>query len=240
MDKKFTVYISEIVNGLDCVEAEKMDLQEEMGQHLQLLKKEYIKKGLSEKEAVDTAIRCFGKGTELKKGLNHSLFPYHKLFMTSTKILFGIYGFSVIWLLLVRKIIERLLHNTAYNPFIWTPNNYFYYSATNLVPFKMILNYLSSDYIPMSQAIELLFGNSLLFVPLGLFLPIVFRKYRNVIQVIKLTVIIGVVIELLQFVCRYGVMDIDEVILYTLGSTVGYTVFVSLKTLSKKWFKLPA
>lgn len=75
MDKKLAAYISEIVSGLDCDETEKKDLQEEMGQHLLLLKEEYMGKGLSETEAVDTAIRCFGKGNELRKELNHSISP---------------------------------------------------------------------------------------------------------------------------------------------------------------------
>ncbi|MCO7126991.1 VanZ family protein [Sporolactobacillus shoreicorticis] len=240
MDKKFAVYISEIISELDCDETEKKDLQEEMGQHLQLLKEEYMGKGLSEKEAVDTAIRCFGRGNELKKGLNHSFSPYKKSFLVFVRVMFVFYVSTILWIVIVRKIIDRLLHNQFYNSFVWAPNNYFFYSTTNFIPFKTISSYLNSEYISMFQAAELLLSNSILFVPLGIFLPIVFKRYRSLLQVIKITLIVGAAIEILQFFFRYGIMDIDEIILYMIGSVTGYAFFVSLKGLNRKWFRMHA
>lgn len=235
MDKKFAAYISEIVSGLDCDETEKKDLQEEMVQHLQLLKEEYMGKGLSEKEAVDMAIRCFGKGNELRKELNHSISPLKKPFLISVIIMFGLYGFVALSVLLLLRMVDPLFEFRGFQNLL---DSHFLYINTNFIPLRTISYYFlhTNEFSPLLITYLLLY-NIILFVPLGLFVPMLFRKRRGALQVIKIALICGSIIEVLQFIFQCGTLDIDDVILYTTGSSVGYAIFVLVKRVSEKYLK---
>ncbi|SFF96436.1 VanZ family protein [Sporolactobacillus nakayamae] len=205
MDKKFAVYISEIVSGLDCDEMEKKDLQEELSQHLQLLKQEYMGKGLSEQEAVDTAIRCFGKGNELRKELNHSISPFKKPYLISVKIMFGVYGLVALSALLLLRIVDPLFEFRGFQNLL---DSHFLYFNTNFIPLRTISYYfLHTNEFSPSLITYLLLYNIILFVPLGLFVPILFRKKRSLLQVIKTAFICGSIIEILQLILHCGTLD---------------------------------
>ncbi|MET1249757.1 VanZ family protein [Sporolactobacillus sp. STCC-11] len=235
MDKKFTRYISEILNGLDCDETEKKDLQEEMGQHLQLLKEEYMGKGLSENEAVDTAIRCFGKGNELRKELNHSISPLKVPIKISVIILFSLYGVVALSALLLLRIVDPLFEFRGFQNLL---DSHFLYLNTNFIPLRTISYYfLHTNEFSPSLITHLLLYNIILFVPLGLFVPILFRKKRSLLQVIKTAFICGAIIEFLQLILHCGTLDIDDIILYAVGSAIGYAIFNIIKRVSEKYLK---
>ncbi|MDR6726092.1 glycopeptide antibiotics resistance protein [Paenibacillus amylolyticus] len=74
-----------------------------------------------------------------------------------------------------------------------------------------------------------LVGNILIFVPLGILLPLLLKKpsYTKT-MLISLGIIVS--IETIQFVTCLGIADIDDVLLNMLGSTIGYlTYFMSKK-----------
>ena len=75
-------------------------------------------------------------------------------------------------------------------------------------------------------------GNILAFVPLGVFLPFLFRPQRK-IWIFLLTVVLVVsAVELLQLWTRQGALDVDDLILNIPGACLGWTGwrFLSKKT----------
>ena len=74
-------------------------------------------------------------------------------------------------------------------------------------------------------------GNLLIFVPLGFFAPLLWRKLRHWWAAPGLSMGVSCLIEFLQLFLGRSV-DIDDVILNTLGGLAGYILFCLLP---KKW-----
>ncbi len=82
------------------------------------------------------------------------------------------------------------------------------------------------------HTIENILGNIMLFFPLGVFLPVLSKKYYSLKKVTIFAMLCSSSIEISQLVSRlyeiYRVVDIDDVILNTTGAVLG---FLSIK----KW-----
>ena len=76
-------------------------------------------------------------------------------------------------------------------------------------------------------------GNVALFMPLGILLPFVDKRFRSLRRVLLLALCMSLVIETLQFVLRFvgnpRAVDIDDVLLNTLGAVLGYLIYRGLK-----------
>lgn len=99
----------------------------------------------------------------------------------------------------------------------------------NLVPFKTILIYLLGEKGLIIGGINLI-GNIVLLVPIGLLVPVVYRKSTWKVM-LAVAIAFGFAIEGMQVVLRVGIFDIDDVILNGLGVLLGYWVF---RLLAKK------
>jgi glycopeptide antibiotics resistance protein len=115
----------------------------------------------------------------------------------------------------------------------------------NLIPIVNTINDLKDTFsnhaiIPTDHSFQNLFGNIILFIPLGIFLPILSYRYRSIATVVICAFICSVSIETVQFIERqfeiYRFVDIDDVILNTLGAILG---FVIINNLFLKHDKLP-
>lgn len=100
----------------------------------------------------------------------------------------------------------------------------------NPVPFRTIGLYLrllknSSRPWLVRLARVNLFGNVLLFIPLGLFPPLLVEKMRRFWKTILLAAGIVTMVELLQMLLLVGTCDIDDLILNVLGAALGYGLF---------------
>ncbi len=69
-----------------------------------------------------------------------------------------------------------------------------------------------------------LFGNVLLFIPLSFILITVF-KVEKLKYVILIGILLSVFIEFMQYAFQIGLADIDDVILNSMGTIVGYSLF---------------
>lgn len=98
MEEKFKVYVTRLVSKLDCSETEKADIAEEMYDHLEMLKQEFLEQGVSENQAVALAISAFGKEEKIGADLQDVLFPYLK---------FVKWGGSLICILLAFLLIKE-------------------------------------------------------------------------------------------------------------------------------------
>ncbi|MFC6227633.1 VanZ family protein [Paenibacillus allorhizosphaerae] len=57
-----------------------------------------------------------------------------------------------------------------------------------------------------------LFGNVIILMPLGFFLPLLFRKFNSMTRILLFSCMTSIGIESLQFVLRVGSLDVDDII----------------------------
>jgi glycopeptide antibiotics resistance protein len=65
-----------------------------------------------------------------------------------------------------------------------------------------------------------LFGNILLFLPLPFLFYFIF-KMNSLVKVFVASVLLSFAIEVIQYIFRLGVADIDDILLNTLGASIG-------------------
>lgn len=76
---KIDEYINSITNSLNLNKKEKEELSEEFRDHLNLLKSEYIQKGLSPEEAESEAVKSFGDSGRLKYSLSRNTYRHRSV-----------------------------------------------------------------------------------------------------------------------------------------------------------------
>lgn len=95
---------------------------------------------------------------------------------------------------------------------------------TNLIPFLTVREFAAGArrWGINSLAFINLVGNVVLFVPIGIFLPY-FREQQRQFGRFFLTVVLMIVcVELVQVLALIGSCDIDDLILNTLGASIGF------------------
>ena len=99
----------------------------------------------------------------------------------------------------------------------------------NLIPFRTLKLFfrLLSHHRPalVRAAIINLAGNVIMFIPLGLFLPLVFPKLRKVWRTLLCVALIISTVELAQLFTLVGSCDIDDLILNLCGASLGYLLY---------------
>ncbi|PEL08421.1 VanZ family protein [Bacillus sp. AFS017336] len=229
MDKNIETYINQIVNELSCDPKEKKDIVDEMKDHLNSLKNEYIEQGFTEKEAIQEALRSFGEFKQISHGYKKFINPNYKIIKQLTWILFTLYSFVALWNLLFVRLIDRIINNNSYNRYFLFPQNHqgffdieVWKLNSSIIPFKNTINYINgSSSFNVDIIINNTIGNLLIFLPIGIFLPILFKKYIILSQVITSSIILSFTIEILQFTLRIGQFDVDDILLNTLGAILG-------------------
>lgn len=92
----------------------------------------------------------------------------------------------------------------------------------NLVPFFTIKKYIVyHDHFNFDIWFKNLFGNIVLFMPIGLFLPLLNKKYSRGIVLAAASILLITIVELTQMLTRVGSFDIDDIILNTFGALLG-------------------
>ena len=103
--------------------------------------------------------------------------------------------------------------------------------AFNLVP---VVNLISEFTPPPGSppegvAVRNLLGNLGLLLPLGVFLPLLWRRFHGLRSVLLAGFLTAFFIEVSQFAMRsigsYRTADIDDVLLNTLGAGIGYYIY---------------
>lgn len=92
--------------------------------------------------------------------------------------------------------------------------------AVQLLPLKTTLAELHAGAWPFAYH---LIGNMIWFVPMGVFLPVLWKT--GFIKTLALGAGVSVILEILQYALGSGVTDIDDVIINTLGSAAGWMIF---------------
>ncbi|TRZ38075.1 VanZ family protein [Niallia circulans] len=108
------------------------------------------------------------------------------------------------------------------------------YLHNNMIPFTFLSNFSAYQS----------FGNLLLLLPLGLYVPLLSKRMKSIKRVFLVGILSSLGIELTQFVISmlagytYRQADIDDVILNTLGAVVGCVAFHFLVNWCKGQFDL--
>jgi glycopeptide antibiotics resistance protein len=162
-------------------------------------------------------------------------------FLIPTWIIFRIIYFKKVHFSLQKEILVVILliyclfvlGNINLFPIIIGMPNYFTYpDHNNFVPFKSIYNSFQHFYyvVPLKS----IGGNILLLIPMGILVPLVWKKVNRINTVILIGLFCSFIIEFLQFVTPHRTANIDNLFLQTLGFVIGYFV---LKILNH-YFKL--
>ena len=68
-------------------------------------------------------------------------------------------------------------------------------------------------------------GNFIMLLPLGIFLPLLYKRISNFILVFMVSLLVSGVIELLQLVTSFRSADVDDIFLNSLGACAGFVIY---------------
>lgn len=132
--------------------------------------------------------------------------------------LFLVYCALMLWLLFDRS---RSIEGVEY----WEQVG----MSLNLMPLRTVMRYVrlleSSRPVLVKLAVINLFGNVIMFVPLGYFLPRLFGKMQKFWKTLLTTMLIIILVELIQLFTLVGSCDIDDLLLNLLGAAIGYGLY---------------
>lgn len=137
-----------------------------------------------------------------------------------TVLWIGFVAYSVLLLYL-------LLFSRKPSPYHMSFVEYFRHSV-NLISFHTIAEYtdaLRTGTVNYVTSIRNLIGNFVLFMPMGVFLPVIFnalKKFSKYFLTVALTILS---VEIFQIAFQVGAMDIDDLILNLAGSMCAYGFF---------------
>ena len=94
----------------------------------------------------------------------------------------------------------------------------------NIVPFKVIIEYVKNiqslnDWFAKNIAV-----NIIMYMPCGFLAPLFLRK-NKIGYVLVFGIVLAIIIEILQALLGVGTVDIDDVILNSLGILIGFGIY---------------
>lgn len=96
----------------------------------------------------------------------------------------------------------------------------------NLTLFQEIRRYwVNWEKIGWKLAFVNLFGNVIVFIPLGFLAPCILVQRPRCWKIVLGSFLLSLTIELTQLICKIGCCDIDDVFLNTVGGLVGYMIY---------------
>ena len=103
----------------------------------------------------------------------------------------------------------------------------------NLVLFQEIERFWTYREVLGLVAYANLFGNVLIFVPFGFFMPMASR-YRSFFLTLFYSFGLSFMVEAFQLVTKVGSFDVDDLLLNTIGGVLGFITFVICNTI-RRW-----
>ena len=104
----------------------------------------------------------------------------------------------------------------------------------SVMPFQFVLD-MQAGGMDISVMLKNVLGNIGVFIPLGILLPVFFQKNRVSITILE-GFLISLIIEVLQYVLKMGILDVDDMLLNTAGVAIGAVLFYGCSNhLDRKW-----
>ena len=139
-------------------------------------------------------------------------------------VLFALYLIALIYILFLNNPRRGGLFLMEITPFSKAHFEMF----LNLIPFKTEINYykLLSEHTINTELVVMNIGvNLILFLPIGMALPVLFEnKFNKLWKLLVFVAVIVIICEAIQFITVRGSADIDDVILNTVGAAIGYGI----------------
>ncbi|MFL5739023.1 MAG: VanZ family protein, partial [Flavisolibacter sp.] len=104
------------------------------------------------------------------------------------------------------------------------------WTLANFIPFKTIYYYVSLQEVA-ENGLENVGGNIVLFIPYGLLLPLAIRCTREFRKLLLTVFITSLCFESIQLLFDLGSFDVDDLLLNTIGGTIGYLFFLFYSSL---------
>lgn len=99
------------------------------------------------------------------------------------------------------------------------------FQTINLIPFRTIIDYLfNKDVIVRSFAFSNIMGNIAIFIPLGIYIPLLINK-KSIFTNSAIVALISLCVEIVQYILAIGTADVDDIILNTIGGLLGILIF---------------
>ena len=101
----------------------------------------------------------------------------------------------------------------------------------NFIPFVSILDISFNDNLSVIIKIKQIIGNIVLFIPMGFFIPFIWKSKNNFRKALSIGILCSFSIELLQYIIslllgfNYKVTDVDDILLNTLGFIIGFLLY---------------
>jgi len=105
-------------------------------------------------------------------------------------------------------------------------------ATANLTLFKTIRMYIR--YYDRLNGFDNLIGNVLVFMPLGVLIPLAFPGTDCFWMILLHSFWLSLCIELFQLVSHFGAFDVDDILLNTLGGILGFCLFLFVRFLYRK------
>ncbi|MBQ6735233.1 MAG: VanZ family protein [Lachnospiraceae bacterium] len=90
------------------------------------------------------------------------------------------------------------------------------------------------DYDNVRDIIWNVAGNSAMFIPTGIILPVLYKKLDAFWKIIAVGALISLCIEVLQLPFASRASDVDDLILNTFGVIVGYGIYMAIKRVRRR------
>lgn len=115
-----------------------------------------------------------------------------------------------------------------------------HFERVNYIPFATLASFIqrvNEQSINFDIVVRNMAANLLMFVPMGMALPVMFEKrFDRLWKVTLFVAVLVLVVEIIQFITFSGSADIDDLILNTVGAAAGYGII--RLSFVRRWFKL--
>ena len=108
-----------------------------------------------------------------------------------------------------------------------------YLEKPHLVPFEIITYYVKSAHSFNDWFFKNLACNIIMFMPFGFLVPL-FSKKKKWWQILLFGALLSVLIEVIQHLLRIGIADIDDVILNSFGTIIGFGIYKLIYSVALK------
>ncbi|ETI65987.1 VanZ family protein [Neobacillus vireti] len=128
-----------------------------------------------------------------------------------------LYGVFICYILLLIKI----LFFSRISPLELFNSQRTFFRSINLIPFHSIMEYISGSSDTLRRfALGNVLGNIVIFIPLGIYLPLL-KNDKRVKTNLLFIFIMSLLVEIIQGLLGIGASDIDDIILNCLGGWIG-------------------
>lgn len=137
-------------------------------------------------------------------------------------LLFFLYLLFIIKMIVFKYPVSQLqeIVNSWQKDVIWEGLH-----SANFVPFKTIKMYIRYYDLPGLRSFANLFGNILIFIPVGIMLPMVHKASWNPLIMLANSFIFVLGIEIFQLFSAFGAFDVDDIILNCFGVLLGRALY---------------